>query len=214
MAKLVACKACDKNIAKGVKKCPDCGKDQRNWFMKHKIMTFLGAIILIIIVSNLGGSDEKEASGSKEDTKAKQTENKETVYKVGDVVDAKKLEVTISNFEEMETIGDPSFLGKEASDGGTLVAIQYTMKNVSDKPVGMFSYPSLKLVDENGTEYSTDVEASSAYAVETKIDNSKILSDLNPDISVTSVDVYEVSKAKFAEGKWYIQIDDSKVEIK
>ncbi|MDJ1630451.1 hypothetical protein QNN00_04875 [Bacillus velezensis] len=28
---LVSCKACGKEIAKGVKKCPNCGKDQRNF---------------------------------------------------------------------------------------------------------------------------------------------------------------------------------------
>ena len=45
---LVACKACEKEIAKGVKKCPNCGKDQRNWFMRHKILSFIGAIIIIM----------------------------------------------------------------------------------------------------------------------------------------------------------------------
>lgn len=32
MSKLVSCKACEQEIAKGVKKCPNCGKDQRNFF--------------------------------------------------------------------------------------------------------------------------------------------------------------------------------------
>lgn len=215
MAGLVGCKACSKEIAKGVKKCPNCGKDQRNWFMKHKIMTFIGAIILISIISNLaGGGGEKVAVSGDGETKAKQTEKKETVYKVGDVVSAKQLDLTVSNFEEMDQIGDPSFLGKEASDGAVLVAIQYTMKNVSEEPVGMFSYPTFKLVDEKGTEYSSDLDATVSYSVETGIDDSKTLSDLNPDISVTDVEVYEVSKTKFAEGKWFIQIGKSKVQIK
>ena len=43
---LVNCKACDAGIAKGVKKCPGCGKDQRNFFMKHKIIS----LILIALV--------------------------------------------------------------------------------------------------------------------------------------------------------------------
>ena len=78
----------------------------------------------------------------------------------------------------------------------------------------MFSYPTVSLVDEKGTEYSSDIDASSSYAVETNIDNSKVLSDLNPDISVTDTAVYEVSKEKFAQGKWYIQLGDSKVQLK
>ncbi|AXV63765.1 DUF4352 domain-containing protein, partial [Bacillus subtilis] len=39
--KLTHCKACGQEIAKGVKKCPNCGKDQRNFFMRHKIITII-----------------------------------------------------------------------------------------------------------------------------------------------------------------------------
>lgn len=47
MEKMTKCKACGKEIAKGVNKCPSCGKDQRNFFMKHKIIT--GVLILFVI---------------------------------------------------------------------------------------------------------------------------------------------------------------------
>lgn len=57
-------------------------------------------------------------------------------------------------------------------------------------------------------------DASGSYAVETKIDDSKILSDLNPGITVTGTEVYEISKDAFAKGKWYIQVGDQKVQIK
>lgn len=218
MSKLVSCKACDKDIAKGVKKCPDCGKDQRNWFMRHKIMTFIAGIILISILgSALSGAGSEEAStvSSEKATKAK-SESEETVYNVGDTFTAKgdQLEISLTKFEEKDVVGDPDFLGKKVSDGGTFAAIQYTMKNVSEEPVGMFDYPSINLVDEKGTKFDSDVDASSGYAVETDIDNSKILSDLNPDISVTATEVYEVSKDKFSQGKWYIQIGEEKVQIK
>lgn len=217
MAGLVNCKVCNKEMAKGVNKCPNCGKDQRNWFMQHKILTFFGAIIIIAILSSmLGGGDNKdsEKSAVSDGSKAKENAKEEEIYKIGDVINAKKLEVSITKVEEFDQIGDPTFLGKVAPEGATLVAIQYTMKNISEEPVGMFSYPSIKLVDEKGTKYSTDIDASSSYATETKVDNSKVLSDLNPDITVTGVDAFEVSKEKFAQGKWYIQVGDSKVLIK
>lgn len=215
MAGLVDCKVCGKEIAKGVKKCPHCGKDQRNWFMRHKILTFFGVIIILGILGSALGSEEDSTSVSTNgETTTKSTEKKETIYKVGDVLKTDQLEVTVSKFEETGKIGDPSFLGKKASDGGTFAAIQYTLKNVSDEAVGMFDYPTLSLVDEKGTKYEADIEASGAYAAETKIDNSKILSDLNPDISVTDTQVYEISKEKFAAGSWYIQVGDEKVQIK
>jgi hypothetical protein len=70
MANLVRCKACGNEIAKGVKKCPHCGKDQRNWFMRHKILSFIGAIILLIALSNAlgGGGDVENTTTKTEDT--------------------------------------------------------------------------------------------------------------------------------------------------
>ena len=135
------------------------------------------------------------------------------MYAVGEVVPADQLEVTVSNFEEKSIVGN-EYINKQASEGGTFVAIQYTMKNISDKPVGMFDYPVIKLVDEKGTEYESDIDASSNYAIETDIDNSKIMSDLNPGISVTDTEVYEISQEMFAQGKWYIQIGDTRVQLK
>lgn len=215
MAKLVPCKACEKEIAKGVKKCPSCGKDQRNWFMKHKILTAIGILVVISILGSLGGNDTQEQAATDTNVEVEAEEvAEEKFYKVGEAIVADNLEVTVTVFEEMEVIGDPDFLGKKASEGGTLVALQYTMKNISDEPVGMFSYPTVSLLDEKGTKYSSDIDASSSYAVETEIDNSKIFSDLNPDISVTDTAVYEVSKEKFAQGSWYVQIGDAKVQLK
>ncbi len=215
MASLVKCKACDNNIAKGVKKCPQCGKDQRNWFMRHKIMTFLGALLVLIIISSLGGNDDSgEAVVTNEKTKATNQKKEETIYSIGDTLNLKQLDITLTQMEELTQIGDPQFLGKQAPDGSVLVAIQYTMKNVSDKPVGMFSYPTANLIDASGTKYSSDFDGSVAYSVETGMDDSKSISDLNPDISVTKVEVYEVSETRFAEGEWYIQFGNEKVKVK
>ncbi|MDQ1002676.1 hypothetical protein QFZ28_003076 [Neobacillus niacini] len=213
MANLVQCKACGKEIAKGVKKCPHCGKDQRNWFMRHKILTFILAIIILAILVNMLGGDDDTAT----DTNTNQTAEKapeEKVYQLNEVVKVDNAEVTVTKFEEKSVIGDPNFLGKEASEGAVLVGVQYKLKNASDKPMGMFDQPTIRLVDEKGTEYESDIEASGAYATETGIDNSKILSDLNPGITVTGTTVYEISQESFGQGKWYIQIDDQKVQIK
>jgi hypothetical protein len=210
MSKLVNCKACGKEIAKGVKKCPHCGKDQRSWFGRHKFLTFIGAIVLLVIIGSAlsGGGDDTKSTKTGEVAK-----KQETTYKVGDVIKVKDLEYTITKVEQKDKVGD-EFINKAVSTGGTFVAIQYTIKNVSDKPVGMFDYPSVNLVDGKGTKYDSDVDASSDYAVETKIDNSKLVSDLNPDITITDTAVYEVSKDKYAQGKWFIQIGDAKVGIK
>jgi len=57
MSKLVNCKACNKEISKSVKKCPSCGHDQRNFFGKHKILTGLAVIVLLVAIGNMGNKD-------------------------------------------------------------------------------------------------------------------------------------------------------------
>jgi len=52
MSKLVICKACGKEVAKGAK-CPNCGHDQRNFFMKHKIIT---VILVLVIIGGFGSA--------------------------------------------------------------------------------------------------------------------------------------------------------------
>lgn len=58
MSKLVSCKSCGKEVAKGSKSCPSCGKDNRNFFAKHKIITgFLALAIISALGSGIGDGD-------------------------------------------------------------------------------------------------------------------------------------------------------------
>lgn len=59
MSKLVNCKACGNQIAKGTKCCPNCGKDNRNFFAKHKIMTVLLALFIIGCIGSASSKDRK-----------------------------------------------------------------------------------------------------------------------------------------------------------
>lgn len=45
------CKECGKEISSSAKKCPNCGKDQRNQFAKHKIIT---AVLVLVVVGIIG----------------------------------------------------------------------------------------------------------------------------------------------------------------
>lgn len=213
MSKLVPCKACGKEIAKGVKKCPSCGKDQRSFFGRHKILTFIGGVLVVggMLGALGGGGDTDTASSSSTETATE--EKAEKVYKLNDVVKVDDAEIVVTKLEEKDKVGD-EFISKEVSEGGTFVAIQYTIKNVGTEPLGMFSMPTIELQDEAGTSYSSDIDASGNYAVETGVDNSKLLSDLNPDIQVTDTAVYEVSKEKFAQGKWFIVVNGNKIQLK
>lgn len=55
---LVACKACGKEIGKGVKTCVNCGADQRGFIGRHKVLTGIVAFfVFCIFVAALGGED-------------------------------------------------------------------------------------------------------------------------------------------------------------
>ena len=56
MSKLVKCKACGNEIAKGVKRCPNCGKDNRSFAARHKV---LSAITILVVLGGVGGAMSK-----------------------------------------------------------------------------------------------------------------------------------------------------------
>ncbi len=65
------CKGCQKEIDSKAKKCPYCQADQRNWFVKHKIITVILVLVLIGAIS--GG-----AKGNNTTTNSSTPSNKTT----------------------------------------------------------------------------------------------------------------------------------------
>lgn len=96
MAKMTNCKTCGKEIAKGAKSCPNCGKDQRSFFRKHKILTVIGVLIILGIIGSMGsGEDTKQDSADSSKTTTTTEASKEvksakepTVITTDDLIDA------------------------------------------------------------------------------------------------------------------------------
>lgn len=198
------CPKCQENIQSGAKKCKHCGADLRNWFVRHKVWTgILAFIVLVIVISAVGGEEDKN-NNSSDYSGAEQAQQKETTYQVGEVIPADQLEITITNAEERNQVGS-GFIKEQPSEGATLVVVDWKYKNVSSEPLKSFSNPSIKLVDENGVEYEADLGKTSTYATEQDLDR-KILSDLNPGITVRDADVFEVSKEAFSDGEWKLRV--------
>ena len=79
MSKMVKCKVCGKEISKGAK-CPNCGKDSRCFFSRHKVLTVIGGLVIIGALGSVTGgnsnnkiSDSKQTSVSVENSDDKQT---------------------------------------------------------------------------------------------------------------------------------------------
>lgn len=203
-----------KEIDENAKKCPHCQSDQRNWFLRHPILT---GILILIVISILGssGRGSNKSSTNTNISEVNDVKPTEAIYRISDIIRTDKFEFIITSVEERSVVGSRYF-EKEPSEGGTFVAVQYQYKNISDKPIGSFSTPIVKLIDKNGTQYSADAGASSNFATELKLDR-KLLSDLNPGITVKDAAIFEVSKEQYAAAGWslFVKADkDIKVFVK
>ncbi|MCB2296053.1 Ltp family lipoprotein [Clostridium algoriphilum] len=142
MNKLTKCKACSKDIAKGVKKCPSCGKDQRNWFMKHKIITGIIVIIFIGVLGNMNKEDDSKLATTNKQETSQTVAVKEKAVETVPVKE--KTEETVpteykSALEKAKTYGDTMNMSKSGiydqltSENGekfSKEAAQYAIDNV------------------------------------------------------------------------------------
>ena len=208
---LKPCKACGQELSKSTKQCPHCGHDQRNWFMRHKFLSFIGIIIILAVLGNALGDDDPTTDTASKSNQAKETKE-EKIYQMNEEVPLEKTAFILTTVDEMKTIGDPSFLGKEAADGAILVGVQYTVKNATDEPISG-STPNLTLIDENGVTYKKDFDTTTTYATEVGRDT-KVVSELSPGVTVKGVAGFEVGEENFGQGSWFIEVEGKKIQIK
>ena len=173
------------------------------------LVTTAGAIAAADTSSGSSGSSSSTRSSQ---TSSTRTQPAVTPHKIGEVVTTPQLEVKVVSAKNISRVGN-EFFKSEPSEGATYVAIMWQYKNISQKPLDMWSKPKMKLKDSNGVSYSADVGASSSFATEANIDE-KVISDLNPGITVKTADVFEVSKDLILKPGWTIFIDaDKEIEM-
>lgn len=110
------CKYCKKEIPKSANFCSYCSKDQRNFFMKHKIISVIGILVILCIIGGALGSkgnktdDTKPTIASKStqtststNTKPTNTEDKlKDSYAIGETVKYKGIEMTVTKIEKSQ----------------------------------------------------------------------------------------------------------------
>lgn len=192
---------------------------------KNKILSLICGIALVSGVGTVVINNDRNAMASVSESSV----NFEKANDKKELIIDKKIKLTVKKIEKVEKIGDPknfkfvpnengkptAVFGFEASKDATNIAIQFTFKNVSDKSLKESDLPSIKLINEKGVEYETNINASSAYAVSSEINNFRVLDNINPNISIENAKVFEVPKKDYNSGEWYILIDDEeKIKIK
>lgn len=116
MSKMTSCKACGKEIAKGAK-CPSCGKDNRNFFMKHKVISFILAIIIIGGIGSAMGGDKNATTDSSKS--ASTTNTKKTEEKKVEVITVSAPNLAKA-YEENEVNADKTYKGKTVLTTGKI----------------------------------------------------------------------------------------------
>lgn len=104
MSKLVNCKSCGAEVSKGAKACPKCGKDNRGFASKHKILTGIGVLVLLSALGSASGNKETASTTASTGTKVVQEQKvedtgiKKGMYKVGTDIKAGEYVLTTSGY--------------------------------------------------------------------------------------------------------------------
>jgi uncharacterized membrane protein YhaH (DUF805 family) len=169
---------------------------------KSKTGLVIGLVVLgVVIVAGLASVANKGGSSGADKTGAPMPVALNQPASVGGV------EVTVTGVSQTQRVGG-ELVNEEAAPGGVLVVVNYTVKNTSDKPVSAGDMPDLTLRDANGTVYKPDTGKTAAYATEANL-TAKALSDLNPGLSITDAEVFEVSTNTFDPSKWVVMVGDT-----
>lgn len=212
----IACPKCGTQVSKNFTHCKNCGaKVKKISIAKWVGYFFLAWIVLATIVSLSKNSDEKESSDtSNSSEKVIQKDNKiknaEILNEIGQVSKEEKFEITLLKVQKRNYVGSEFFVSNPSS-GGMYVVVSFRVKNISTKPINAFSMPSVSLIDSNGNKYDPDIGATASYATEDEGD-AKILSDLNPGLSYTDHEVFEIANELFNEN-WKVRISKSTYKV-
>lgn len=128
------CKSCQKEIDAKAKKCPYCQTDQRNWFLRHPIITILLVLVIFGIIGASGGDQKSSSSTSSSNTKeGSSAGDQEPPAVVAEEVDATEF---IGAFDKNQLAAEKQYKDKR-------VKITAYIQNISEDIVGN-PYLSLK----------------------------------------------------------------------
>ncbi len=166
-------------------------KIKKNWFLRHKILTVVGIVILIgIVVGAASGDKSTTNTNPNNNSSSKQkTEVKNEVAKIGTPVTDGKFEFTVKSIEcGKASVGTNQYLTKEAQ--GQFCLLNVTVKNTGDAAQSLFS-SNQKLLNSKDQQYSAD-DTATMYA--SSDGSGSWYNDINPGNSVEGTIVFDLPK--------------------
>lgn len=148
------CKSCQKEIDGKAKKCPYCQTDQRNWFVKHPILTTLLVLFILGVIGTSANNGTKKVgttqTTSNEATQPTTEQAPPTkTYKVGDLVDLNGKTMAV-NAVAPYTSGN-QFLAPKS--GNKFVTVDITLQNNAKDP---YTYNALEFKLHDNQDYGYD----------------------------------------------------------
>lgn len=167
---------------------------KKNWFLRHKILSALLALVLIGCIASAasgGGSKDGDAASSRSGASTQNGSEKgkeDKLPAVGQPVTDGKFQFTITKVErDVPSIGD-QYMSKKAQGSYTLVHV--TVKNVGTEAETMMA-DGQKAYDADGVGY----EATSDGAVYIS-GNDTLFAEINPGNTLKGILVFDAPKGK------------------
>lgn len=174
-----------------------------SWFRRHKILTTLGAVAVVVVAAQLGGGGDEapggvaaqpsgsagqDASGvANDDSPGSSPEPDDPAEPgIGDAARDGKFEFTVSEVEDgVESVGTDMF-GERAQ--GQFVLVHVKVLNIGDE-AQYFLDSNQTLVDTEGRKHSAD--SSAGIYLE---DSSTFAEEINPGNSLEGILVFDLPK--------------------
>jgi len=190
----------------GVPLAPPTPPRKRSWFARHKVLTGLGAAVVLVVVisvaANGGGSGGtpdagttatavKDAGATKDKPAAAKPADEKPAKAdeapgIGDAVRDGKFEFTVTKVQKgVAEVGD-EYLNEKAQ--GQFVLVHVTVKNIG-KEAQTFDDSNQTLRDTDGRKFDADSEAGIYLD-----DSNAFLNDINPGNTVKGIVVFDVPK--------------------
>ena len=131
------CKSCQKEIDSKAKKCPYCQTDQRNWFVRHPILSVLLILIAFGLIASIGGNKNSNTATTSNNS---QTENKAVpeVKPTPIIVDATTI---VGEYDKNKLAAQDKYTGK-------IIQTTAVIKNISGGELGDYYLSLMPTNDE------------------------------------------------------------------
>lgn len=123
--------------------------------------------------------------------------------RIGDVIHTAQFDISVPVIAVKQKVGS-GYITSEADEGYIYLVVLWHYKGTAETLNGP-PLPVLQLLDRSGAEIPADFSASGSYAAQMNL-VPEVFRELIPGETVENAHVFMISKERYAEGGWRLQI--------